>query len=174
MNNDSNIEFRELDNQLASDFEKDRDYKDFLQDSKDFRSLNHVIMLLRDVQQFGNRSFNKNPIYLDLIEKRNMVNNIIEKVVKFQHGGLNLTVDTTSEVVKSYSRGRDEIRSLRHSLAETKAILTSKNKGPLKLKDLWLRKSELEESLRIIKNIEFIKVYHNTDHLISIQLKYYD
>ena len=70
-----------------------------------------------------------------------------------------MTVDTMNEVVKSYTKGREEIRHLRRSLLDSREVLTSKKSSSgSSLRKLWVRKSELEETLRIIKNIEFLKV----------------
>jgi hypothetical protein len=87
-----------------------------------------------------------------------MVEEVIEEVVKFQHGGLNNSVDTMSEVVKEYSRGRDDIQGLRKSLVETQSVLTSKKSGQIPLKELWLKKVEVEEALRIVRELETLKV----------------
>lgn len=162
---DNFAEFQELDNLIQTEFERDKDYCEFLKDPKDFHSLNHVVDLLktaRNHDQFERRTFDKNPIYIDLLEKRNTVKNVIEKVVKYQHGGLNLTVETMGDIVKAYVKGRDEITTLRTSLREARHVLTNNeyktSNGKLTLKQLWLQKSELEESLRIVRNMEFIKV----------------
>ena len=83
---------------------------------------------------------------------------VIEDVVKFQHGGLNNSVDTMSEVVREYTRGRDDILGLRKSLAETQAVLTAKKVGQVPLKELWQKKVELQETLRMVKDLESLKV----------------
>ena len=83
---------------------------------------------------------------------------VIEDVVKFQHGGLNNSVDTMSEVVREYTRGRDDIQGLRKSLFETQAVLTAKKVGQVPLKELWQKKVELQESLRMVKDLESLKV----------------
>ena len=158
---DYKAEFKDLDSQILSEFGKDRDYNEFLNDPSQFRSLLHVTQLLKSAQtyQLEKSAFRKSEIYLDLQAKRRQVNGIIEKVVLYQHGGLNLTVDTMNEVVKSYSKGREEIRHLRRSLQDSREVLTSKKSSSSNsLRKLWLRKSELEETLRIIKNIEYLKV----------------
>jgi hypothetical protein len=96
--------------------------------------------------------------YSRLLNQRKMVEEVIEEVVKFQHGGLNNSVDTMSEVVKEYSRGRDDIQGLRKSLVETQSVLTSKKSGQIPLKELWLKKVEVEEALRIVRELETLKV----------------
>ena len=78
--------------------------------------------------------------------------------MKFQHGGLNNSVDTMSEVVREYTRGRDDIQGLRKSLFETQAVLTAKKVGQVPLKELWQKKVELQESLRMVKDLESLKV----------------
>ena len=91
---------------------------------------------------------------------------VIEDVVQFQHGGLNNSVDTMSEVVKEYNKGRDDIRTLKKSLSETQAVLTAKKSGQIPLRELWLRKMELEQTLRMVKEIESLKVFRI--HIIYI------
>ena len=87
-----------------------------------------------------------------------MVKDIIEEVVSFQHGGLNNSVDTMSEVVKSYNQGREDIRMLRTSLDETQSVLTSKKSGQVSLRDLWCKKAEIQETSRILRDLEYVKV----------------
>lgn len=89
-----------------------------------------------------------------------MVEEVIEDVVKFQHGGLNNSVDTMSDVMKEYTHGRSDIQGLRKSLNETQSVLTSKKSGQIPLKDLWLKKVELQETLRIVKELESLKVQY--------------
>lgn len=95
------------------------------------------------------------------MSQRKLVEQVIEEVVSFQHGGLNNSVDTMSDVVKEYTRGRDDIRGLRKSLNETQSVLTSKKTGQIPLKELWLKKVEVEESLRMVKLLESVKVWGN-------------
>jgi hypothetical protein len=101
--------------------------------------------------------------------------------VTFEHGGLNHSVDTLTEVVKEYSSGRAHIRSLRRALRETRSVLvpsagasaastavsatTSTSNasnganGPaVSLRELYLKKVELQESLRIVRDLETLKV----------------
>ncbi len=99
-----------------------------------------------------------NPAYSRLLDQRKMVEEVIEEVVTFQHGGLNNSVDTMSDVVKEYMHGRADIQGLRKSLNETQSVLTSKKSGQIPLKELWLKKVEVEESLRIVRELESLKV----------------
>eukprot|EP01034_Spumella_vulgaris_P039214 gene39214-48435_t len=77
-----------------------------------------------------------------------------------------------SDVVKEYSRGRQDIQGLRKSLVETQSVLTSKKSGQIPLKELWLKKVELEESLRIVRELETLK---NAPHRVQrfVQQKRY-
>lgn len=93
-----------------------------------------------------------------MLNQRKIVEEVIEDVVKFQHGGLNHSVDTMSEVVREYTRGRDDIQGLRKSLFETQAVLTAKKNGQIPLKELWQKKVELQETLRMVKDLESLKV----------------
>lgn len=97
---------------------------------------------------------------------------MIEEVVTFQHGGLNHSVDTMGDVVREYSHGREEIKALRVALAETKSVLTARKDAKTSLRELWLKKVELQESLRMVRDLEELK---NTplkvQHLMS-QKKY--
>lgn len=62
-----------------------------------------------------------------------------------------------SAVVHEYNKGREDIKILRDSLLETKDVLTAKKIGQISLKELWSNKVEIEQSLRIIKDIEALK-----------------
>jgi hypothetical protein len=62
------------------------------------------------------------------------------------------------EVAKEYSRGRNEIQALRQSLDETQKVLTAKKSGQISLRELWSKKVELQESLRIVKDLEELMV----------------
>jgi hypothetical protein len=98
-----------------------------------------------------------NRAYSDLLFQRQVVNEVIEDVVTFQNGGLNTSVDTMTEVVNESNRARDDIRVLRTSSQEIRSVLTSKKTGQIPLKDLWFKKVELTESLRILKDLEILK-----------------
>jgi hypothetical protein len=86
-----------------------------------------------------------------------LVTNIIEDVVTFEHGGLNTSVDTMSDVIKAYLRGREDICTLRASLSETTNVLTSKKSGQIPLRELWSKKLELEETMRILGEVEILR-----------------
>lgn len=94
----------------------------------------------------------------DLEGKLRIVNKVIEEVVIFQHGGLNNSLDTMSEVVKEYTRGQEEVKSLRFALGETQKVLTAKQNGQTSLRELWGRRVEVQESLRMVKELEELKV----------------
>ena len=47
---------------------------------------------------------NKNIAYHQLLNQHELVKQVIEDVVKFQHGALNNTVDTMGDVITGYSR----------------------------------------------------------------------
>lgn len=99
-----------------------------------------------------------NPAYLRLVNQLEIVNKVIEEVVTFQHGGLNNSLDTMRDVVKEYTEGRTEIKKLQSSLKETKNVLTAKKEGQIPLKELWMKKVELRESLRMVRDLEELKV----------------
>lgn len=98
------------------------------------------------------------------MNQRKTVEKVIEDVVKFQHGGLNNSVETMSEVVREYSRGREDIQGLRRSLFETQSVLTAKKVGQVPLKELWLKKVELQETLRMVRELEYLK---STPHKVQ-------
>ena len=105
---------------------------------------------------------------------------MITHQVQFRHGGLNNSVDTMSDVLKEYNKGRDDIRywninlipsfvknscfylypssNLCKSLHETQSVLTARKTGQIALKDLWQKKVELENRLRMVREIEKLKV----------------
>lgn len=95
---------------------------------------------------------------MKLDQQLQLVNKVIEEVVAFQHGGLNNSLDTMSEVVKEYNRSKDEIKTLRKSLVETQTVLTAKKSGQVSLKELWAKKVELKETLRMVRELEELKV----------------
>lgn len=95
---------------------------------------------------------------MKLLNNLELVNNVIEEVVTFQHGGLNNSLDTMTDVVREYSKGQEEIQMLRNALHETQKVLTAKKNGQTSLRDLWIRKIELQESIRMVRDIEELKV----------------
>lgn len=97
--------------------------------------------------------------FYQLIQSLQFVNETIEKVVRLQDGGLNNSLDTMTDVVREYSKGQDEIQNLRKSLNETQKVLTAKKTGQTSLRELWLRKVELQESIRMVRDIEELKVF---------------
>ncbi len=46
---------------------------------------------------------------------------------------------------------------MRESISEIKTVLTAKKTGQTDMKKLWLQKTELEESLRMLNSIELLK-----------------
>ena len=88
---------------------------------------------------------------------KQQVEDIIEEVVNFQNGVLNNSVDTMTDVVKVYKNGMDDIKGLQSSLEETKTVLTAKKSGQISMRELWLKKKELEEAMRIMGDIEWLK-----------------
>jgi len=167
MNHMSDVErqtrelFSDLDDALQSSISPQ-----FFQEPKSFRS---IVEILNVVDAKANRSEGSsnlsvlstlkenNPAYDALLEQQHHAAVVIENVVKFEHGGLNNTMETMTDVVKEYNRGREDVRVLRRSLSETTGVLTSKRNGQISMKDLWLKKVEAEESLRIMKDLEFLK-----------------
>jgi hypothetical protein len=60
-------------------------------------------------------------------------------------------------------RQREEVTKLRSSINDITEVLTSKKKtqqNSEKFSEMWLRKVELEESLRMLSQIEFLKVIY--------------
>lgn len=95
----------------------------------------------------------------NLAKQIKVILEVIERVVTFQHGGLNNSVDTMGEVLRSYNLNRSEITVLRSSISEARQVLSQKKKdqSSTALKDLWLQKIEAEESLRILEDLEKLK-----------------
>lgn len=62
-----------------------------------------------------------------------------------------------SDVVKEYTQGRNEIQGLRKALIETQSVLTAKKDKKTSMRELWLRKVELQESLRMVRDLEELK-----------------
>jgi hypothetical protein len=99
----------------------------------------------------------QNPAYNRLLEQRDFISTSIEDIVKFQHGSLNHCVETMGDVLGSYTKSKEDVGVLRESIGEIKEVLLSKKNGQTDIKNLWLRKSELEESLRMLNSIENLK-----------------
>ena len=155
--------FVRLDKELFSEFGHDKDLKEYMKEGREFGALHQVVIMLREIQNTQrdlseDLNFTKTPEFQNLLQLRAMVKDIIEEVVSFQHGGLNNSVDTMSEVVKSYNQGREDIRMLRTSLDETQSVLTSKKSGQVSLRDLWCKKAEIQETSRILRDLEYVKV----------------
>jgi hypothetical protein len=150
---------------------------DYFKDPKEFRCLVYQMLqwcIIKLISLLNNRSLIKVLEVLDdrasstlnsgdidtseLLQKLLLVNNVIEDIVTFQHGGLNNSLDTMSDVVKEYTRGQEEIRALRVALGETQKVLTAKKIGQVSLRELWIKRVEVQESLRIVKMLEQLKV----------------
>ena len=166
--------FSQLDDQLKGEFH-DEESSQFFTDPREFSPLRHVVAILRGLERKDmgagsddlHTAIGENEAYEKLRHRRRIVDEAIEKVVTFQRGGLNTTQATMTEVVKVYSQGRDDISMLRTKLQETKSVLTSKKSGQIPLRELWLKKTEIEETLRILKNLEFIKVSNFKTHFLK-------
>lgn len=97
--------------------------------------------------------------YGRLFEQQETVHDVIEEVVKFEHG-LSNSVDTMGDVIEKYKKSKDDILLLQQQLLETKSVLTARQTGSsnlVSLKELWLQKAEYEESLRILNELERLK-----------------
>ena len=92
-----------------------------------------------------------------MVEQREFICEKIEDIVKFQHGSLNHCVETMGDVLGAYTKSKDDVTILRQSIGEIKQVLLSKKDGQTDIKNLWLRKMELEESIRILNGIESLK-----------------
>jgi hypothetical protein len=155
--------FESLDHKLFAEFGQDTDLREYFKEGREFGALHQVVIMLREIQNnyrvsgHSELSFVDTAEYQNLVQLKEFVDGVIEEVVTFQHGGLNNSVDTMTEVVKSYNAGRKDIQILRTSLDETKSVLTAKKSGQIPLKDLWLKKAEIQETARILKDLEYVK-----------------
>eukprot|EP01038_Epipyxis_sp_PR26KG_P015066 gene15066-20273_t len=148
----------------------------YFNEPREFKSLVEVLDVLGEkVDQINDKGKggtndlltalqDRNVSYSRLLTQAHTVNSVIEDVVTFQHGGLNNSVDTMSDVIREYNRGRADIKELRSSLMETESVLTSRKSGQISLKELWLKKVEVEESLRMVRELENLK---NSPHKIQ-------
>lgn len=173
--------FKRLNDELYSHIDQQ-----YFQEPRDFKSLVEVLNVLESrVDQIiyqnrvaatdgdGTASYEAGNSLNDLQKQLEIVKRVIEDVVTFQQGGMNNSLDTMREVVKEYCRGREEIQRLRKSLAETQTVLTAKKTGQISLRELWLKKAELRESLRLVRDIEELKnVPHKVFRLMQ-QRRYY-
>ena len=138
----------------------------YFNEPQNFRSLVEVLNVLGEkVDKMDQMSGDEllaalkeaNPAYSKLLEQQHLVQQVVEEVVRFQHGGLNSTVETMTDVLKEYNRGRTDIRDLRMSLAETQEVLTAKKSGQMSMRDLWLKKAEAEFSLKILHDLRYLR-----------------
>eukprot|EP01041_Mallomonas_annulata_P006612 gene6612-13388_t len=144
----------------------------FFEEPSKFRSLIEVIKVLgTTTNSIGGESNGEQndpslgsfqtriPAYGILRKQRALVNRVVEDVVKFQHGSLNNSVDTMSDVLEGYGKCRDDVRSLRVSLHEIKTGVSSKRGVGLQadLRELWLRNKQLEHELRILCDVNTIR-----------------
>lgn len=182
MEEDPSLLFKRLNDELYSQIDQQ-----YFQEPRDFKSLVEVLNVLESrVDQiiYQNRvaavngeastsGYEAGNSLVDLQKQLEIVKRVIEDVVTFQQGGMNNSLDTMREVVKEYCRGREEIQRLRKSLAETQTVLTAKKTGQISLRELWLKKAELQESLRLVRDIEELKnVPHKVFRLMQ-QRRYY-
>eukprot|EP01031_Cornospumella_fuschlensis_P046350 gene46350-56755_t len=171
--------FRRLDEELSHYVEGQ-----YFQEPREFRSLIQVLQVLNEGIEKMNRGElsskdvqsalqEQNSGQVRLHEQLEVVNKVIESVVTFQHGGLNHSVDTLSEVVKEFTKGRSEIQHLRNSLIETQSVLTAKKGGQIALRELYMKKVELKESLRMVKDLEELKNTPLKVQRLMSQKRYY-
>ena len=58
----------------------------------------------------------QNPAYNNLLYQKEVVDSVIEDVVTFQNGGLNASLETMTEVIKEYTKSKEDISALRAAL----------------------------------------------------------
>ena len=173
---DATALFQRLDLNLKNSIKEE-----FFSDPRDFRTLVEVLTVLdKKADQMDAKGEellavlkDGNTAYSALLHQRKVVADTIEEVVRFQQGGLNNTVDIMTNVVKEYSQGRDDVRGLRQSLAETQQVLTAKKSGQMSMRELWLKKKEAEESLRILRDLEYLKDVAPRIHRLVTHRHYY-
>jgi hypothetical protein len=65
-----------------------------------------------------------------------------------------------------YNSSKKNVAELRTSVGEIKTVLTSRKTGQTDLKKLWLQKTELEETIRMLNSIEQLKVTISTTFIV--------
>ncbi len=78
--------------------------------------------------------------------------------MRFQHGDLNNAVETMGGVISEYSKCRGDISRMRESILDIRRVISSKKGGKVDLKQLWFRKKEQEEKIRILDAVERLAV----------------
>ena len=134
----------------------------FFEDPKNFKYLKCLIEVLgsnsaymEDGESMSLQTLKeKNSAVRGLFQQRKSVSEVVEEVVKFQHGALNNSVETMGNVVSEYTRCRSDIGAMRKSIEDIRIVLTAKKSGQINLKQLWLKKKEQEERIRILDDIE--------------------
>lgn len=134
----------------------------FFEDPRSFKYLKCLIEVLGSNTAYMTDNINmsldklkeKNSAVRSLFTQRKFVSEVVEEVVKFQHGALNNSVETMGNVVSEYTRCRSDIGAMRKSIEDIRVVLTAKRSGQVNLKHLWLKKKEQEERIRILDDIE--------------------
>lgn len=135
---------------------------EFFEDAKQFKYLKCLIEVLGSNSAYMDdgeamslqKLKEKNSAVRSLFRQRKVVAEVVEEIVKFQHGSLNNSVETMGNVVTEYSKSRADIESMRKSIEDIRIVLTAKKRGQVNLKQLWLKKKEQEERIRILDDIE--------------------
>lgn len=78
--------------------------------------------------------------------------------MRLQHGDLNNAVEAMGGVISEYSKSRGDISRMRESILDIRRVITSKKGGQVDLKQLWFRKKEQEERIRILDAVEKLAV----------------
>ena len=112
------------------------------------------------------------PAYARLVKEQKVVTEVIEEVVKFQHGGLNKPVDAMGEVISSYKKSQEGISSLRQSLLDIRGVLSPTKQGQSTLRELWEKKRLLEEQLRMLDEFETLFDAAGKVQMLTAQKKY--
>jgi hypothetical protein len=150
----------ELYKKLEKELEDKVDSKFFI-DPKIYKSLNDVVDIVNT--SMANRNGGNTDLLSalnsnnDLLMQCHCVLSVIKRVVEFQQGGLNNSVETMGDVLRSYNANREEIKVIRASLQDATNVLTARQQGQIPLKELWLQKIEAEESLRILDALEKLR-----------------
>ncbi len=168
--------FHKLDENLGDSVESH-----YFNEPRDFRSLVEVLNVLGTAEAMVDTTNNNdllsvlkdNPAYSKLLNQQKAVYSAIEQVVMYQHGGLNSTVETMTDVLKAYSHGRSDVQELRRSLAETQEVLTAKKSGQMSMKDLWLKKIEAEQSLKLLRDVELLRDVSPVINRMAHRRKYF-
>ncbi|CAM9428068.1 unnamed protein product [Chrysoparadoxa australica] len=97
-----------------------------------------------------------NPMYNSIQQQLAVCSEVVEKITVEHHSSLNAAVQAMGGVARHYNQTRQNVLNLREEVMECKGLLQTGSQ-PTDLKDLWDRKLQYAQGLRILDMLDMIK-----------------